>query len=46
VDGARTTVVRYSQLLDVILIKARRKKVPAAIVARLAATLANIAASP
>jgi hypothetical protein len=41
VDRAQTTVARYSQLLDVILAKARRKKVPAAIAGRLAATLAN-----
>jgi hypothetical protein len=42
VDRAPTTVVRYSQLLDVILAKARRRKVPATVAALLAATLANL----
>ena len=36
---AQTIVARYSQLLDVILSIARRKRVPPAVAARLAATL-------
>jgi Nuclease-related domain len=42
VDRAQTTVARHSQLLDVVLAKARRNKVPASIAARLASTLASI----
>lgn len=41
VDRARTTVARYSQLLDVILAKARRKRVPPPVTARLATSLLN-----
>src|SRR5262249_55556012 len=41
VDRAQPTVARNSQLLDVILAKARRKKVPASVAAQLAATLAS-----
>jgi hypothetical protein len=46
IDRAQTTVVRYSQLLDVVLAKARRKRVPAAVAARLAATLATLGDGP
>ena len=39
VDRAQTTIARYSQLLDVILAKARRKRVAPAVAARLAKSL-------
>ena len=42
VNRARTTIVRYSQLLDVIVEKAQRKRVPADVAGKLAATLARI----
>jgi hypothetical protein len=44
VDRARTVVARYSQLLDVILTMARRKRVSAAVAATLARTLMELAA--
>jgi hypothetical protein len=44
IDRAQTAVVRYSHLLDVVLAKARRKKVPGPVAARLAATLATCTA--
>ena len=42
VDRAQTIVVRYSQLLDVILAIARRKRVPPAVAARLADSLMEL----
>jgi Nuclease-related domain len=42
VDRAKTIVARYSQLLDVILAIARRKRVPPAVAARLAESLINL----
>jgi hypothetical protein len=43
VDRARTIVARYSQLLDVILTIARRKRVAPAVAARLARSLLHLA---
>src|SRR5262245_27275124 len=45
VDRAKTIVARYSQLLDVILAIARRKRVPPRVAARLAETLSNLVSS-
>ena len=42
VDRAKTIVARYSQLLDVILAIARRKRVPPGVAARLAESLINL----
>jgi hypothetical protein len=42
VDRAKTIVARYSQLLDVILTIARRKRVPSAVAARLARSLLDL----
>jgi len=42
VDRAQTIVARYSQLLDVILAIARRKRVPPAVAARLARSLLDL----
>jgi hypothetical protein len=42
INGPNTTVVRYSELLGVMLAKAGRKRVPAGVVARLAETLKGI----
>ena len=42
VDREKTIVARYSQLLDVILAIARRKRVPPAVAARLAESLINL----
>ena len=41
-----TTVVRYSQLLDVILEKARRRRIPTASSSRLAVSLASVLDPP
>jgi hypothetical protein len=42
VDRAETIVARYSQLLDVILAIARRKRVPTTVAAKLAETLTEV----
>jgi Nuclease-related domain len=42
VDRVQTTIARYSQLLDVILAKARRKRVAPAVAARLAKSLLEV----
>ncbi len=41
INRARTTVVRYSELLQVVLETARRKRVDAAVAERLARSLAE-----
>jgi len=46
VDRAKTIVARYSQLLDVILAIARRKRVPPTVAARLARSLRELTRSP
>jgi len=45
VDRTKTIVARYSQLLDVILAIARRKRVPPRVAARLAESLSNLVSS-
>ncbi len=46
IDRAQTIVARYSQLLDVILEIARRKKVPPAVAAKLAESLTKLISNP
>ena len=45
VDQAQTIVARYSQLLDVIRVIARRRKVPRTVATRLAASLRTLTSS-